>query len=315
MIFILLVLLAGVALIITLVGYLLTARPRPRDPRPRAAYPADRYVARSRRRTPSLELDITRQRYAARSRYAAYIEQQATWSDIWQYLVSSRFLRRRNNGPTPWLGITLVLLSIFLLGIFVLQTFMPNATLTGAVDWPYNPPTQTNKPAPAPVYAATSALLRLSQLDPAQYASSSEWNTWAYSACSTASMTEVINAYGHHYRITDILKVEVAIGEITPQLGLLADAGIANTVAHFGFKTSWGHNLTLAQIINIANHGRPVIVSFPPYLYAGGHLLVVLGGNNQSVHLANSSLWNRQYLTWAQFLKWWGGFYAIVTPK
>src|SRR6266516_2790788 len=66
-----------------------------------------------------------------------------------------------------------------------------------------------------PTYAASEALVRLSQLDPGQYNGKAEYNAWAYTACSAASMTEVINAYGHHYRITDILKVESRLGEIT----------------------------------------------------------------------------------------------------
>jgi hypothetical protein len=57
----------------------------------------------------------------------------------------------------------------------------------------------------ATVVNASQQLVRISQLDPAQYNSTDEDNTWAYSACSTASMTEVFNAYGSHYRITDIL--------------------------------------------------------------------------------------------------------------
>ena len=36
---------------------------------------------------------------------------------------------------------------------------------------------------------ASHTLLRISQLDPSQYNSSAEYNTWAYSACSAASMT------------------------------------------------------------------------------------------------------------------------------
>ncbi len=117
------------------------------------------------------------------------------------------------------------------------------------------------------------------------------------------------------YRVTDILKVEAQIGEITPQLGLLEDVGIQRTAGQFGFKTTWGHSLSLDQIIDISNHGRPVIVSFPPDRYAGGHLLVVTGGNNSTVYLADSSLWNRHSLSRSQFLQWWEGFSAIVTPK
>jgi ABC-type bacteriocin/lantibiotic exporter with double-glycine peptidase domain len=57
-----------------------------------------------------------------------------------------------------------------------------------------------------------------------------------------------------------------------------------------------------------------VIVSFPPDRYAGGHLLVVLGGDATSVYLADSSAWDRHVLSREQFLQWWGGYAAVVTP-
>lgn len=161
---------------------------------------------------------------------------------------------------------------------------------------------------------ASQRLVRISQLDPAQYNSPAEFTTWAYSACSTAAMTEVFNAYGLHLRITDVLKVEARIGEITPQLGLVRPEGIKNTAAQFGFKTTWGTNWTLDQVINIANQGEPVIVDFPPDRYAGGHLLVLIGGNSTTVYLADSSLWNHRALSRSQFLAWWEGYAAVVTP-
>ena len=151
-------------------------------------------------------------------------------------------------------------------------------------------------------------MVRLGQLDPGQYNSTQEYNSWAYSACSAAAMTEVLNAYGHHYRVTDILKVESQIGEITPELGLVEESGIARTVARFGFKTAWGHNLSLDNVIDIANHGRPVIVGWPPDRYAGGHLLVVTGGNSNYVYLADSSSYNYHSLSRHKFLSWWKAF-------
>src|SRR6266516_4626653 len=102
-------------------------------------------------------------------------------------------------------------------------------------------------------------LVRISQLDPDQYNSSDQYNTWAYSACSTASMTEVFNAYGRHFRIADVLKVEAAIGAITPQLRLVDRSGIQATATQFGFKTNWSNSWALDQIINIANSGKPVL--------------------------------------------------------
>ena len=309
--FLLLLLLAAIGLVITLVGYLLTPKtqlpPRNRRTAYRTGYDANRGGRR------------VREPLAARSvRYvAAYTEESTwTWTDVWQSLSISRVFRRRSDEPTPWLGVTLILVSVFLLGMFILRTLMPNATLIGALSWPLASPnssSQSHSPQKGP-YTASQSLVRLSQLDPGQYNSTQEYNRWAYSACSAAAMTEVINAYGHHYRVTDILKVEAQIGEITPELGLMEEVGIERTAARFGFKTVWGHKLSLDDIIGIANHGRPVIVDWPPARYAGGHLLVVTGGNSKDVYLADSSRYNRHSLTRHQFLNWWEGFAAIVTP-
>lgn len=157
---------------------------------------------------------------------------------------------------------------------------------------------------------------RISQLDPGQYDSRAEYNLWADSTCSAAAMTEVVNAYGGHYRIHDILVVEERVGAITPQLGLLHDGGIERTMAQppFDMQTSWGHTLSLSQVIDTANSGVPVIVSWPPSRYKRGHLVVVTGGNDTTVFLADSSIWNRHAVSRAQFLHWWGGFSAIVKP-
>ncbi|MDQ2714739.1 MAG: transglycosylase SLT domain-containing protein [Chloroflexota bacterium] len=163
-------------------------------------------------------------------------------------------------------------------------------------------------------FNASRALVHLSQLDSAQYATPQEYQTWAYVACSAASMTEVLNAYGHRYRITDILNVEARLGEITPQLGLVEDVGIARTVATFGFNTTWGHQLSLDDVIATANTGKPVIVNWPPDRWAGGHLLVVTGGDVTSVFLADSSSYNITLLPRDRFSQLWGGFSAIVTP-
>lgn len=166
----------------------------------------------------------------------------------------------------------------------------------------------------APAVNASKALVRISQLDESEYASPAEYNTWAYSACSAAAMTEILNAYGYHYRITDVLKVESRLGEITPQLGLVENVGIARTAAQFGFQTDWGNNWTLDQVISIANLGRPVMVGWPPQRYDGGHIVVVTGGDANTVSLADTSLWNRRSVSRSQFLQWWGGFAAVMMP-
>jgi DNA-binding CsgD family transcriptional regulator len=65
----------------------------------------------------------------------------------------------------------------------------------------------------------THQVLRINQLDMAQYASMQQYSLWSGSTCSTAAMTEVMNAYRdpqHRLRIADVLRVEVAQGAISP---------------------------------------------------------------------------------------------------
>src|SRR5215469_4286567 len=147
---------------------------------------------------------------------------------------------RQSDGSTSLTIIIIGLISVFILGFYMLLHLLPSHAIIGFVpfygDTSSASTTGSNQTTSQPTYAASQALLRLGQLDPGQYATAAEYNTWAYSACSAASMTEVINAYGHHYRITDILEVEARIGEITPALGLLEDIGIQRTMAQFGFK-------------------------------------------------------------------------------
>ena len=227
--------------------------------------------------------------------------------------------------PTHWYKrirtvVSLSFLLMFLIALFV-QQGLASGTLqqlsNGLSFLGYGQFTATDVHAFAhntPMFNASQQLQRISQLDPAQYNSSSEYNTWAYSACSAAAMTEVFDAYGRHFRITDVLKIEAQIGAITPDQGLLDPSGVQLTAAQFGFKTNWGNSWSLDAVIQTANAGHPVIVSFPPDRYAGGHILVVIGGDSTNIYLADTSLWNHRTLTHGQFLNWWEGFAAVVTP-
>ncbi|MGH2479062.1 MAG: C39 family peptidase, partial [Ktedonobacteraceae bacterium] len=77
----------------------------------------------------------------------------------------------------------------------------------------------------------------------------------------------------------------------------------------------WGNDWTLKRVLSNANAGHPVIVGWPPSLYPDGHIVVVTGGDASHVYLADSSTWNRRTISRSQFLQWWGGFAAVVTPK
>jgi Peptidase_C39 like family len=305
------------ALLVTMAGFFLSFKPQARDAgalyartRVRRRYPDTEPVSNPRFRQPATTQTI---------RFRSPATTQAIPRPARAMTISSPgpglSLGRRGAGERiHWSVVVIGLVSVFILGLFAFNAVFPRSAILMPT-WFADTAQPTAQASPPPTfYGASKALQRLSQLDPAQYNSTQDYITWAYSACSTAAMTEVFNAYGRHYRIADVLKVEASIKEITPALGLVEDVGIQRTATLFGFKTSWGYSLSLDKIIAIANSGEPVIVSWPPSKYAGGHLVVIIGGNNATVYLADSSRYDRTSLSHAQFLKWWGGFSAVVTP-
>lgn len=183
-------------------------------------------------------------------------------------------------------------------------------------------PSLVSKSIPTePMSGASKVLVRVSQVDPVQYNSMQEYTTWWPSACSAASMTEVINSYGHNYRVTDILKVETSVGEITSDAGLLHPYGLDKTLARFNFTTHWLGDPTVRpahpsvdNLLAVANSGTPVIINFPPDRWAGGHLLVVIGGNKDYVYLADSSRLDMRAMDHTTFLKYWVGFAVVAIP-
>lgn len=242
-----------------------------------------------------------------------------SWASMAMSVNVADALRWRNGKPSSWLGILFILLALFGFCLVTLKTlaFGPGLVVdTSLSDATATAVQKMTTPDPfVGLAGASGSLKRVGQLDHAQYVSNNEYSQWAYSACSAASMTEVINAYGHNYRITDILKVEADIGAITPDLGLVEPAGIDRTVDRFGFKSVWLKNPSLNDVLKVANDGRPVIVNWPPARWAGGHILVVRGGNDQNVFLADSSAYNFQSMSRARFSQLWAGFAVAVVPK
>ncbi|MBO0780236.1 MAG: C39 family peptidase [Ktedonobacteraceae bacterium] len=320
--FILLLTLLGIALVITFVGLCLSS-PNAHTSSQRVSQYAGRggparrsresvaYGARGDAPLPARSAQIRASRYAVSAERRG-MAMSVNMADI---------LRWRNGKPSSWLGALFVLLALFSFCLVTLKTLSigPGLIVDTSLSDSSITATAVQKAKTSDPFAslagASKALVRLGQLDRAQYASQDEYSKWANSACSTAAMTEVINAYGHHYRITDILKVEAGIGEITPELGLVEPVGVDRTVERFGFKAVWLTNSPLDKIIKVANDGRPVIVGWPPERWSGGHILVLRGGNNQNVYLADSSLYNYQVMSRSRFTQLWAGFAVAVVPR
>lgn len=318
MVIVLLALLAF-AVAITVAGLLLSPR------RPAPTYRGDifyggRMDRPTIRRTRSTRTPVGEGRRMNARRSQAVVEQRV-WSNILASLnISQLFAQHKRRRETPWLGVTLILITLFVFGVYLLRTVFPSPALLALMPDTSNTAlnqTGSSNPNSKPTQiftGASKALMRVSQVDPAQYSSMQEYNTWWPSACSAASMTEIINSYGHNYHVTDILKVETSVGEITPDAGLLHSNGLDKTLARFNFTTRRLNNPSVDDLVATANSGTPVIINFPPYRWAGGHLLVALGGNKDYVYLADSSRLNMRAMDRKTFLKYWVGFGLVATP-
>lgn len=162
---------------------------------------------------------------------------------------------------------------------------------------------------------AAGSVRRISQLDPSQYdAPPFDEQTWWDSACSAAAMTMVIDAYGHSYRIVDILREEVRLHEITVSDGLLHSSGIDRTVAQFGFSATWLHPGSLDQVIATANSGKPVIANLRGPNFPTGHFQVIKGGTSTQVYTADPSRLNMTVWTRQAFLAYYTGIAVVVEP-
>jgi hypothetical protein len=324
MIIFLLTLLA-VALVVIFVGFLLSAKSAHTPEQPGISYAGriertGRYT-KSRRAYGSYGYGTT-----GRAVRASRGLEKRSGSNV-AALVDMRGLFSPHVHQTPWLGLALVLGVLCLSGVLLFRVWLPGSPVLidaypdAAASTP--PPTSaTTKPATfTETIGVTKALQRINQLDPQQYNSSQEFNTWSYSTCSAASMTGIVNAYnkyantGKQYRITDILKVEAGLNEISPELGLLRSTGLDHTLAQFNLQVQWLNNPSVDDLVKVANGGRPIIIDFPPDRWDGGHILVFRGGNNTSVYLTDSSRLNMQVMARPTFLKYWAGFAAVVTSK
>ncbi|GHO78404.1 hypothetical protein KSD_61750 [Ktedonobacter sp. SOSP1-85] len=168
---------------------------------------------------------------------------------------------------------------------------------------------------PADTHSAEEShhLVRVNQWDMSQYANQQEYDDWHLSTCSSAALTVIINYYtGQAYRLTDILHAQLAVNAISVELGLLDDEGITRTAARFGLGTAISHMRTLDELIALAQRGEPSIVSFPPPAFGGGHIVVLAGGDAQTVRLIDSSRLNMQVMDRVTFLKDWRGFSALL---
>ena len=182
-----------------------------------------------------------------------------------------------------------------------------------------------------PVKKITRKVTAFYQGDRTQYNNEDpEWPLWSASACSGCAMAALMDAYsatlnGRPLNCGDVLEVEYSLSVYNPNNGWGLIRGepyeLAETAAHFGFTGYYTQKLSLDDLINLANAGTPSIVRIP------SHVMVLTGGDSQSVFLADSGGLHLAKVTRNQFLhglpgsnryagqSWMAGWYIILTPK
>ncbi|MGZ3618450.1 MAG: hypothetical protein ACXWOL_17425, partial [Ktedonobacteraceae bacterium] len=127
----------------------------------------------------------------------------------------------------------------------------------------------------------------------------------------------------------DVLEVEYKLGVYDPgttptnSRGLLppGQIGLDKTAAYFGFASDYSKNVSLGDLIAMANSGTPSIISIPT------HVMIITGGDSKYVNIADSGGLRLTTVTREQFLHglpgtrlyageaWIPGWYFTLKPN
>jgi hypothetical protein len=140
-----------------------------------------------------------------------------------------------------------------------------------------------------------------SLLRPDQYDSDAQFRLYGPAACSPSVLAEVMTAWGVPNATIGHMIDDLG-PHLSPYAGLVDEEGfqVAAAAHHMRADISW--HLTYNQVLYLTNTvGIPVIVNFRRdygyYHYlAGGHFLVVTGGDQQGVSIVDSSEYFIKYL-------------------
>ena len=147
-------------------------------------------------------------------------------------------------------------------------------------------------------------------------------------------MAALMDAYGAQkngkpLNCGDVLEVEYKLGVYDPgksptqNWGLLppGQQNLSKTAAQFGFASDYSKNVSLDDLINLANSGTPSIIGIPT------HVMIIKGGDSKNIMLADSGGLHLAIVTRDQFLHglpgtrlyagqaWIPGWYFTLKPK
>ena len=155
---------------------------------------------------------------------------------------------------------------------------------------------------------------------PDLYDSYAQFQDWWDAACSAATLSEVLTAWGVHGASIGKL-IDVMQPDISLYGGLLRASGYQRGASVFGYRADIRYNLTYPQILYIANVlGLPVIVNVRIaygyyHFFDTGHFLVVTGGDSQGVKIVDSSEYYIHYLPLDVFRSMFTGMTVVIVPS
>lgn len=193
-------------------------------------------------------------------------------------------------------------------------------SLTAAGDPGFAPPTiraGASAGASASVATKVQPIIQLLRCD--QYDSMQQCQDFGDAACSAATTTEVLTAWGVP-KITIGRVIDEMGSDISMYGGLLTHAGFGLVAAKHGFRADLSSSLTYNQMLYITNTlGIPLIVdvriSYGYYRFlAGGHFLVMTGGDQNGVSIVDSSTYYIHYLPKDIFYSMFTGQTTLLVP-
>jgi hypothetical protein len=157
-------------------------------------------------------------------------------------------------------------------------------------------------------------------LRPDLYDSKAQFKAWDNAACSAASASEVLTAWGVHG--ATIGKLIDAMGpDISLNGGLLRITGYQRGVSKFSYRAEISSHLTYNQMVYITHTlGLPVIVNVRIsygyfHFFSGGHFLVVTNGDSQGVSIVDSSEYYIKYLPRDVLYSMFTGVTVVIVPN
>ena len=155
------------------------------------------------------------------------------------------------------------------------------------------------------------------------YDSKAQFDQWAGSACSAASLAEILTAYGLPHMTIGRMIREMG-PNISAKWGLLTYSAFNKVVAKYGLRADVyleNNPLTYKQMLYLTNTlGIPVTVNMRAtagyYRYlSGGHILVMTGGDSKTIHLTDSSLYYMKSLPISVYNQMARSRNVVIVPK